>query len=175
MSAPIIAPTPPAAGSAQPIGTEVGTLAGTGGDLDGAPVEALAPRAIADRYVAQGRLGAGGMGVVERVYDRVLERPVALKTLRWQRVGDAPAHRRFEVEATMTAGLQHPIIVPVHDRGVGLDGRPWYTMKLIEGRTLRQALAEGLPQRRAVDVLQRVAEAVAYAHRAGVVHRDIKP
>ncbi len=127
------------------------------------------------RYTDLGLLGRGGMGEVRRVHDRALDRHVAMKTLSWRLLDDPRARARFEAEASVTAGLTHPGIVPVHDRGVRPDGCPWYTMKLVEGRTLAAAVADGLPLRRGIEAFARVCEAMAYAHDRGVIHRDIKP
>ncbi|MCA9539676.1 MAG: protein kinase, partial [Myxococcales bacterium] len=100
---------------------------------------------FAARYVDRGLLGQGGMGEVRCVYDRVLDREVAQKTLRWSLRDTPRARARFLAEATMTAGLAHPSIVPVYDRGVLPDGAPWYTMKRVLGQTLAEAQAAGLP------------------------------
>ena len=134
------------------------------------------PVRFADRYTDQGLLGAGGMGEVRRVYDDRLERMVAIKLIHGGRLQSKAARDLFLAEARLTAGLQHPGVVAVHDLGVLPDGRAWFTMREVEGRTLAEALAaEDLPFRRQVDVLARVASVVAFAHAAGVIHRDIKP
>jgi serine/threonine-protein kinase len=135
------------------------------------------------RYVIGERLGRGGMGEVVRVRDERLGVDVAMKVLDERLVADALARRRFFAEATVTARLQHPGIVAVHDRGERPDGRLWYTMTEVRGRTftslLEEAHAEGPPDpaqlRRLLVVLRRVSEAVAFAHTRGVVHRDLKP
>ncbi|MDP2314832.1 MAG: bifunctional serine/threonine-protein kinase/formylglycine-generating enzyme family protein [Pseudomonadota bacterium] len=139
------------------------------------------PELPANRYIDLGLLGRGGMGEVRRVYDRVLAREVALKLL--PAFDDAERVARFEREARVTAGLQHPGIAPVLDAGTLPDGRPWYTMRIITGDTLAAVLAarEGTPSveapatRRLVEIVLRAAEAVGYAHRQGVLHRDLKP
>ncbi|MCA9537260.1 MAG: SUMF1/EgtB/PvdO family nonheme iron enzyme [Myxococcales bacterium] len=131
--------------------------------------------AFSDRYLDQGPLGAGGMGEVRRVYDRYLARSVALKRLHWKLVEDERCRTRFEAESTMTAGLEHPGIVPVYDRGVLPDGSPWFTMKCVRGRTLTQAAAEGAPTEALVEAFLGVCDAMAYAHARKVVHRDLKP
>ncbi len=141
---------------------------------------------LVDRYVLGEPLGEGGMGVVWRAYDRVLRRDVALKVVRPDRVrSDALA--RFTQEAQVTGQLGHPNIVPVHDLGTLPDGSLFFTMKVVRGRSFQRVLTETwadvdrgvLPYRDAVvemiRVLERVAEALAFAHDAGVVHRDIKP
>ena len=124
-----------------------------------------------------GSLGQGGMGEVFRAYDHALGRTVAVKVQRADRPGEEFAQRLVQ-EARMTARLQHPSIVTVHQSGQLADGRPFFVMKEVRGRTLRALLrgAEGrLPLRRGIDLLQRVCDATAYAHTQGVVHRDLKP
>ncbi|MBY0396674.1 MAG: serine/threonine protein kinase, partial [Thermoleophilia bacterium] len=118
-------------------------------------------------------VGAGGMGEVYRTRDLPLGRDLALKVLRPAFARDRAAERRFLREARITAGLQHPGIVPVHNLGRLADGRLFFTMKLVRGQTLHQLLrdkAAGL-----LSVFERVCEAVGYAHGQGVIHRDLKP
>ena len=137
----------------------------------------------ADRYEILAVLGRGGMGEVYRVADHALDRTVALKILR-----GTPSNgriRAFREEARLTARLQHPGIIPVHDLGVLPDGRLYFTMREVQGRTFRETCrevhanreADDFPVRlrRLVDAFRRACEAVAYAHDAGVIHRDIKP
>jgi serine/threonine protein kinase/formylglycine-generating enzyme required for sulfatase activity len=133
----------------------------------------------AARYRDLGRIGVGATGDVRRVYDTEMQRVVAMKVLRRDLLGDPPAVARFLHESTVTAGLQHPGIVVVHDRGLTEDGRPWFTMKEVRGHTLREVLlgrgAPRWPLRRLLDAFVRLCQALAYAHREGVVHRDLKP
>jgi eukaryotic-like serine/threonine-protein kinase len=128
-----------------------------------------------EHYQVIGEQGRGGIGLVLRARDRRLGREVALKQL--QRGGNL-ALERFEREMRITARLQHPGVVPVHEAGCFPSGTPFYAMKLIEGRSLREciAAAAGLDERLALlrHVLA-VAETVAYAHSRGVIHRDLKP
>ena len=145
---------------------------------------------FAHRYKDLGVIGRGGMGEVRRVYDRILDRTVAMKILGTTLLDNGLARQRFMMEAGITAGLQHPGIVPVHDRGELPDGRLWYTMREVRGRTLAHVISsvhavsadaswrpsdDGWTLRRLVEVLLRVTEAMAYAHRQGIIHRDLKP
>ncbi|MFT4626231.1 MAG: WD40 repeat protein/tRNA A-37 threonylcarbamoyl transferase component Bud32 [Myxococcota bacterium] len=138
------------------------------------------------RYEDRGLLGRGGMGDVKRVHDHRLRRDVAMKVLRPDR--DSPAARaRFAQEAQVTGQLEHPNIVPVHDVGRDVEGLPWFTMKRVDGDGLDEVLerwgrevaagelAYGVAVLRAVQILRRVCDAIAFAHSRGVVHRDLKP
>ncbi len=135
-----------------------------------------------ERYEDQGVIGMGGMGEVRRVYDRLLERTLAVKILRWEKVDNVDARARFLAEARVNARLQHPGVVAVHEQGELPDGRPWFTMKEVRGRTLGDAIRARFREvpdapspRRLIEVFARVCRTVAYAHAQGVVHRDIKP
>ncbi|APR78462.1 serine/threonine protein kinase [Minicystis rosea] len=138
---------------------------------------------LPERYEDGRLLGSGSFGEVRRVFDRRLERTVAMKILRPEALTPAQA-ARFLAEIKLTAGLHHPGIVPVHDYGELPDGRLWFTMAEVRGRTLRAVLDEafaapgdvsGVTRRRLLDIFARVCDAVAYAHSAGVIHRDLKP
>ena len=126
------------------------------------------------RYTVLEELGQGGMGTVFRARDALLGRDVALKVLRST---DAPRDlaERLEREAGVLAQLEHPGIVPVHDRGVLADRRAWYVMKLVRGKRLDAWLTESPSLRERLDLLRRIAETLGFAHARGVVHRDLKP
>jgi serine/threonine-protein kinase len=120
-------------------------------------------------------IGRGGMGVVYKARQISLNRTVALKLLRPGNWGDAADLRRFRNEAETVAGLDHPNLVPVHEVGER-DGRVYFTMKLVEGGSLADRLADfRATPRKAATVVAAVARAVHYAHQRGVLHRDLKP
>lgn len=126
-------------------------------------------------YDVGGLLGRGGMGQVHVAHDRRLGRQVALKTTRVQ---DAASAERLAREARLTARLEHPNIVPVYAAGRDEHGAAWYTMRVLPGRSLADALADapGPPARlKLVRHVLGAADALAYAHGRGVLHRDLKP
>jgi WD40 repeat protein len=136
---------------------------------------ALLPEVAPEHYVVTGERGRGGMGRVLSAVDRRLRRPVALKELLSRRPDSAA---RFVREALVTARLEHPSIVPVHEAGRWPSGEPFYAMKLIDGRPLDAIIRERatLPERLALlPTVIAVCEAVAYAHSRRVIHRDLKP
>jgi serine/threonine protein kinase len=142
------------------------------------------PRVLGDRYELGPLLGRGGMADVFRAEDRTLQRPVAVKVLR-EVAGDEPDRARFVSEARTLAGLSHSGLVTVLDAGFGLgDGgsvdanaHPFLVMELVDGRTIGQVVQDSgaLPLEDVGSVGAQVAEALAYVHRNGVVHRDVKP
>jgi serine/threonine protein kinase len=118
-------------------------------------------------------IGRGGMSVVWRARDRVLERDVALKVLATPAAPGVAG--RLVAEAKILARLDHPGIVPVHDAGTLEDGRVFHAMKLVNGRRLDELARAGASESELLRILVRVGEAVAFAHAAGVVHCDLKP
>ncbi len=127
-----------------------------------------------DRFEMRSELGRGGMGRVDEAFDRALGRPVAIKHM-LSPSGTELA--RFEREARITARLEHPGIVPIHDAGRSADGTPYYVMRRVDGLPLSEvAKGKSLDERLAiVPNLLAACDAVAFAHARGVIHRDIKP
>ena len=127
-----------------------------------------------ERFESRGELGRGGMGRVDQAFDRALGRPVAIKQL----LSASPTDlARFEREARITARLEHPGIVPIHDAGRSPDGTPYYVMRRVDGLPLDQLIAnKSLEERLAlVPNLLAACDAAGFAHARGVIHRDIKP
>jgi serine/threonine protein kinase len=123
-------------------------------------------------------VGRGGMGEVYRGRDPALGRDLAVKVLRPELRGDPDAEGRFVQEARITSVLQHPNIVPVHNLGRLPDGRLYFTMKLVRGRTLAEQFARAEskpPLAEFLGIFEKVCQAVAFAHSRGIVHRDLKP
>jgi serine/threonine-protein kinase len=128
------------------------------------------------RYKLLNPIGQGGMAVVYKAQDLSLGRLVAVKVLRENLTGDPEFLARFQQEARAAANLAHPNIVTVHD--FGRDGGRYYiVMEYIEGQDLKSLIKEGAPfaPERAVDLTIQICAGVGYAHRAGLVHCDIKP
>ncbi len=137
---------------------------------------ALGDDLLADRYQLVERIATGGMGEVWRAQDLLLDRPVAVKTLRAEYVDDPDFRARFRNEARHAARLSHAGIASVYDFGE-LPDRAWLVMELVDGEPLSGLLRrEGtLTADRALDVVAQTAAALQVAHDAGVVHRDVKP
>ncbi len=122
-------------------------------------------------------IGRGGMSTVHRATDTVLGRPVAVKVLLAALAESDPTHiERFKREARAVAALHHPAVVKIYDTGVDED-RHFLVMEYVDGRSLDEVLRDGRPlePRQAVKIAAQVGEALAAAHRAGILHRDIKP
>jgi serine/threonine protein kinase/Tol biopolymer transport system component len=126
-------------------------------------------------YEIVAALGAGGMGEVYRARDSRLGREVAVKVLPADLASDKERIRRFEQEARSASALDHPNIITVYDIG-SADSTLYIAMQYVEGKTLRDLLAAGLPPtRKVLDISVQIAEGLAKAHAAGIVHRDLKP
>ncbi len=138
-----------------------------------------------EKFLVDTRIGKGGMGEVFLVTDQDLRRQVAMKVLRRDVSVGREQRLHFIAEAQATSQLEHPGIPPIHDIGLTPDGRLYFTMKLVRGRTLREVLHDLVLKRREVQsdyslhrlvtILERIAEALHFAHERGVVHRDLKP
>jgi serine/threonine-protein kinase len=138
------------------------------------------------RYIVRDQLARGGMGVIYTVYDQDLRRTTAMKVLPPQILHQEPKVSAFIEESRITAQLEHPNIVPIHEIGV-IEGSslPYYTMKLIDGEPLTNVIkmvaredpdyVRHYTRHRLLDIFLKVCNAVAYAHSHGVIHRDIKP
>lgn len=134
------------------------------------------PILLNDRYQLEAPLGSGGMAMVYRARDLMLERTVAIKILRKSYANDPAFRERFRLEAKAAANLTHPNIATVHD--FGLDANQlFFVMELIPGTDLKKMLKQRgqLPPDEAVDLLVQACAGIGYAHRAGLVHCDIKP
>ena len=123
----------------------------------------------------------GGMGMINIAYDQFLKREVALKELFKDTTTDESIVHRFIVEAEITAQLEHPGIIPVHALGLDINGNPYYTMKLIRGKTFQEAIKQYFkaPSEQELKRLVRrfvsVCQTMSFVHNKGVIHRDLKP
>ncbi|MGB8407997.1 MAG: serine/threonine-protein kinase, partial [Mycobacterium sp.] len=127
------------------------------------------------RYRLVELLGRGGMGEVWKAYDTAMKRVVAMKVLPPNFADDEQYQVRFRREAHAAAGLDEPHIVPIHDFGE-IDDRLYVTMRLIDGKTVQQLLANGpLTPDRAVSIVEQIAAALGAAHGVALIHRDVKP
>ncbi|MHB1536285.1 MAG: protein kinase domain-containing protein, partial [Acidimicrobiales bacterium] len=140
------------------------------------PVPIAAGRVLGGRYRLVDKIARGGMAEVWEGHDEVLARPVAVKVLQPHLAEDGVFLERFRREAITAARLAHPGVVSTYDAGSDA-GTAYIVMELVRGRTLRQLLAERGPMdpELAVRVAAQIADALAHAHRSGLVHRDIKP
>ncbi|HEY7455702.1 MAG TPA: PASTA domain-containing protein [Solirubrobacterales bacterium] len=129
---------------------------------------------IDGRYRLLRRIGSGGMADVWLAEDSHLQRRVALKILHGRFAQDREFVERFRREAEAAAGLSHPNIVAVFDRG-DVEGTYYIAMQLLEGRSLKELIDQGLTPEQSVSLIRQVLEAAGFAHRHGVVHRDLKP
>jgi len=131
------------------------------------------------RYDVIEQIAEGGMGEILLVRDKRLKRKLTVKALREEFRGRPEAAQRFAEEAQIAAQLQHPSIVPVHDVGQFDEGRPFFAMKLVRGRTLAELLDECEDPKqdrpRLLGIFEQVCQALAYAHSRKVIHRDLTP
>lgn len=135
------------------------------------------------RYAHGREIARGGMGAILEVWDGDLARPLAMKVLLESQdpAKNTALVQRFVREARITGQLDHPGIVPVHDMGLDDEGRVYFTMRLVRGQELSQVFRDAATgtndwnRARALEVLLKICDTVAYAHAHGVVHRDLKP
>jgi hypothetical protein len=164
--------------------TEPSASSAPAGDID------VPPTVVATTTIAVNRrLGRGGIGDVYTASDRATGRSLAVKFLNDWALEQPAIREAFDFEATVTSQLEHPNIVPVYVTGATPDGKPFYAMRLIPGRTLAAAIAEFHDRRRGGESAEQrsarysellgqfalACKAIAYAHDRGVIHRDIKP
>jgi serine/threonine protein kinase/formylglycine-generating enzyme required for sulfatase activity len=186
---PLSSPTPtqpPSASPSSPPGGERVHSTATGELLQRL---ATAPKLDTHRFQLEGELGKGGMGVVLRVHDQFLNRRLAMKVLLERGTPrDDEEERllhqllgRFLEEAQVTSQLDHPGVVPVHELGLDQHGKVYFTMRMVKGRTAHDVFADAHNRRgewdltRALEVILKVCDTMAYAHDKGVLHRDLKP
>jgi serine/threonine protein kinase len=150
---------------------------------------AKAPKLDEERYAIETEVGKGGMGAVLRIHDRHLNRRLAMKLLLERgQPRDEDEKRlvhqllgRFLEEAQVTSQLDHPGVVPVHELGLDQRGKVYFTMRLVKGRTASEVFAYAKAEQndwtttRALEVVLKVCDTMAYAHDKGVLHRDLKP
>jgi serine/threonine protein kinase/tetratricopeptide (TPR) repeat protein len=137
------------------------------------------PKTHAGRYQLLGEIARGGMGVILKGRDPALGRDLAVKVLKVELAGKSAAEERFVEEAQVCGQLQHPGVVPVYELGRFSNGQPFFTMKLVKGRTLAALLSErddhAQDRGRYLKIFEQVCQTMAYAHSRGVIHRDLKP
>ncbi|HEX6537313.1 MAG TPA: protein kinase [Gemmatimonadaceae bacterium] len=144
--------------------------------MDSADSPAQLQAALAGDFTLERELGRGGMATVFLALDRKHDRPVALKVVHPE-IARSLGRERFTREIRLAAKLQHPHILSVYDSGETASGQLWFTMPYVEGESLRDRLVREhqLPIEDALHIARDVARALDYAHRHGVVHRDVKP
>ncbi len=157
--------------------------------LPGAPrapvADAASFRGFGDRYAVAGEISRGGMGIILDARDAKIRRELAIKVLLSGREATEEEIARFIEEAQIQGQLEHPNICPVHELNVDAEGRHYFTMKKVRGRSLAQILREERSRKpaavpdasrfRLLEIFRKVCDAVAFAHAHGVVHRDLKP
>lgn len=157
----------------------------SGPEADLEPLIRCAPPSQADdrqtigRHEIVGEIARGGVGIVFKGRDRSLGRDVAVKTLRPDHAHSRAMMQRFVDEAQIAGQLQHPGVLPVYELGLGPNGKPFFSMKLVRGQTLASLMAtrpDVLTERqRFLGIFAQVCQTMAYVHAKGVIHRDLKP
>ena len=137
----------------------------------------LTGKVLDDRYEVISVLGKGGMGVVYRAKQKIIDRPVALKVLRRELIQDESSVKRFLVEAKASSSLRSPHTITLYDFGITQEGLLYFTMEMLEGTVLTEAILEDspFPPARAGRIILQACESLKEAHAAGILHRDLKP
>jgi tRNA A-37 threonylcarbamoyl transferase component Bud32 len=145
--------------------------------LVAAPDKDLTGKILDDRYEVISILGKGGMGVVYRAKQKIIDRPVALKVLRRELIQDESSVKRFLVEAKASSALRSPHTITLFDFGITQEGLLYFTMELLDGTVLTKAILEEAPfsPERAGRIILQACESLKEAHAAGILHRDLKP
>ncbi|HEY7697512.1 MAG TPA: serine/threonine-protein kinase, partial [Vicinamibacteria bacterium] len=130
-----------------------------------------------NRYQVLEKLGEGGMGRVYKALDLELDRPVALKTIRAEKGRGPDVLKRFKQELVLARKITHKNVVRIYDLGEAEGGVKFFTMELVEGKSLRDLLREKktIPAKEAISFMKQILSGLAEAHSQGVVHRDLKP
>ncbi|WP_082704957.1 Stk1 family PASTA domain-containing Ser/Thr kinase [Winkia neuii] len=139
-------------------------------------VDPLLGKLVDGRYLVLSKIASGGMATVYKARDERLDRPVALKVMHPHLSGSADLVARFRREARATARINHPSVVAVFDQGI-VNGAGYLVMELVNGTNLRERLRKegALPLGESLSIIASVLEALAPAHRSGLIHRDVKP
>lgn len=145
-------------------------------DLNSRRAAARVGQVLGDKYELRSLLGTGNMGAVYRAWHPFLEREVAVKILHSDLLGSSEHMSRFHRESRMASGLNHPNIVVVHDGGHAEDGAPYLVQELLDGEDLATMMERGpLDLADAFEITLQLLDALTAAHKAGIVHRDVKP
>lgn len=140
------------------------------------PLKDLVGSTLVEKYEILSRIGSGGMSIIYKARDRVLDRMVAVKVLQSQLVDDETSLKRFKQEAQAASHLDHPNIIGVHDFGVAVTGQPYLVMEFISGESLAEVVKREhyVDFRRLIPIFMQTCDALEHAHNKGVIHRDLK-
>ncbi len=140
------------------------------------PIPDLIGSTLADRYEILSKIGSGGMSIIYKARDKVLDRVVAVKVLQSQLVDDEISMKRFQQEAQAASHLGHPNVIDIHDFDVSVTGQPYLVMDFLSGESLSDIVKrEGhVDFRRLIPIFMQTCDALEHAHNKGVIHRDLK-